>query len=93
VLPVAERQNVMAITSVRAKIWHSASRQNQRGTMSSFTYTLGALVAAIGISWIANYLETVGAGTLRFLTRTSSGRWSQCGVRGDQCRHEWWMQT
>jgi len=26
--------------------------------MSSFTYTLDALVAAIVISWIVNYLET-----------------------------------
>ena len=85
--PGEKRSLVMAITSVRAKIWHSASRQNQRRTMSSFTYTLDALVAAIVISWIvnyletswiANYLETVQAGALRFLTRTSS----------NQCSHE-----
>jgi len=53
--------------------------------MSSFTYTLDALVAAIVISWIvnyletswiANYLETVQAGALRFLTRTSSNQCS-----------------
>ena len=42
--------------------------------MSSFTYTMGALVAAIVIAWIVGSLETVRAGTLRSLTRTNSGR-------------------